>query len=105
MTVSFDATVEESRIVSLIAKRVNKELTGAFPPLSPRTISDIEMSLIVCHCNACPLDLQKLLHADRITLLHDIIGIKVHINTQTGKLEDFFLPVCAMKSPTTPETD
>ena len=40
----------------------------------------------------CPLKLQELLDADDTNFYHDIIGIGQHLNRQTRKLEDCFLP-------------
>ena len=59
---------------------------------------EIEMDVTAVHCNGCPLDLEKLLAFDAFNFAHDINGIRRHLNRQTGKLEDFFLPRCAMRS-------
>lgn len=40
----------------------------------------------------CDLDLQALLDADEANFLHDIGGIRRHLNHQTGELQDCFWP-------------
>lgn len=52
----------------------------------------MEMDLSATHANGCPLKLEELLKADKFNLLHDLMGIRNHINRKTGKLERFFLP-------------
>ena len=39
-----------------------------------------------------PLDWDRLLAADDLNFLHDVGGIRRHVNRQTGKLEDHFTP-------------
>lgn len=53
---------------------------------------DIQMDLEACHCNGCPLRLDDMVQADDFNLMHDISGINVHLNHDTGKLEGWFLP-------------
>jgi len=53
---------------------------------------DIVMDLTVCHCLACPLNLDGLLKANGGDLIHDVSGIVRHLNRDTGKLEDCFVP-------------
>lgn len=50
------------------------------------------MDLLVCHTQACELDLVKLLDADNFNMLHDILGINRHLNRDTGQLLNCFLP-------------
>lgn len=54
----------------------------------------IVMDLKACHCNGRPLDLERLLHADEETFVHDIYGIRKHLDRETGKLNGF-LPKCS----------
>jgi hypothetical protein len=39
-----------------------------------------------------PIDLDALLSADEFNFYHDIIGIQSHINRETLKLDDCFVP-------------
>lgn len=47
-----------------------------------------DMDITACHANGNPLDL----HADDFNFTHDVCGIARHINRDTGKLENFFVP-------------
>jgi hypothetical protein len=60
----------------------------------------ILMDLNACHSNGCPLDFQRLLEASDFDFLHDMIGIQDHINRETGKLENCFVPRLAARAET-----
>lgn len=53
--------------------------------------SDAFMDIMYCH-ESCPLDLDGLATADDSNFIHDVFGINRHLNRNTGKLEDCFLP-------------
>lgn len=84
MDVNFDCSHEECMLLD--------EITD-------RALGDIKlkmgMDIIACHANGCQLDLKKLLTFEDADFFHDINGISEHINRNTGKLENFFLPRCA----------
>ena len=50
------------------------------------------MDIIACHANGCQLKMQELLDADDFTFAHDTFGITRHMDRNTGKLTDCFLP-------------
>jgi len=50
------------------------------------------MDLEACHTHGCPLALQRMEAAQPPDLMHDIYGIQRHIDRETGKLCDCFLP-------------
>jgi hypothetical protein len=50
------------------------------------------MDIDACHSNGCPLKLEELLKADDYNFGHDVFGIRRHMNRETGKLENCFLP-------------
>lgn len=50
------------------------------------------MDLTACHLNGCPLDLEGLLAAKDMDLIHDVWGLFVHIDRTNGKLQDCFVP-------------
>lgn len=50
------------------------------------------MDLTACHVNACELDLEGLLAAEDGDLIHDVIGIIVHLDRRTGQLTNSFVP-------------
>lgn len=51
----------------------------------------LEMDLTCVH-SQMELNLPELLRADSVNFCHDIFGIRQHLNRQTGKLENFFVP-------------
>lgn len=63
------------------------------------------MDLTAFHLNGCPLDLDSLAKAKPCDLIHDVAGIREHINRETGKLEDCFLPRYAKSCPDVPLND
>ncbi len=52
----------------------------------------IARDLLLVHVNGCPLRLSDLLTASEFNLLHDILGIRMHLNSDTGQLEHGFWP-------------
>lgn len=51
----------------------------------------IEMDLSAAHLDH-PLDLARLLAGDKMSFMHDIFGIRTHLNRDTGKLSNTFSP-------------
>lgn len=89
MSLSFDCGKDEKAIIFKIAKRaaaVCKKNNIKFDLLSS------EMDLMACHANGCPLELERMLEADDVNLMHDVLGIRRHISRKTGKLKHCFLP-------------
>lgn len=89
---NFKVTDSERTAILLIVSRAAK-LCG-FRNDTARKLN-LQMDITACHCNGCPLDLDKLLAANDTTFLHDIAGITVAINRSTGQLENCFVPRCA----------
>lgn len=56
----------------------------------------VQMDLEACHTHGCPLDLERLGNADQTNLMHDVAGIRRHLNRETGQLENCFLPRYAL---------
>ena len=52
----------------------------------------IHMDITATHCNGNPLRLADLLAADDFNFQHDVCGINRHLNRDTGKLMDHFIP-------------
>lgn len=50
------------------------------------------MDIVGCHANGCPLFLADLLEAPDSDFVHDVFGIRRHINRKTGALGDGFWP-------------
>jgi hypothetical protein len=78
-------SLEQMQLVVKIARRAIK-LGDVY------TFLDIQMDLTACHLNGNPLDFERLLLSEDIDFNHDICGIHVNINRDTGKLSNCFLP-------------
>ena len=82
-------TKDEVRTITKIAQRAVAIAASAgfdYP------FMDADMDVTACHVNGCPLKLNQLLAADKFNFAHDVFDIRRHINRETGKLEDCFLP-------------
>lgn len=88
----FTATSKERAIISRIAKRAADIMRSHLAPDRHMGVIHIMMYLEACHCNGCPLRLSEMEQADDFNLMHDIFGIRAHLDTRTGKLEGCFLP-------------
>lgn len=87
MAISFKATPEDFRIIEKIAARAAKEIK-----LKGASEMHWMMNVAAAHANGCQIDLEKLLNFDSFNFLHDMLGIERHLNKDTGKLENFFIP-------------
>lgn len=62
-----------------------------------------EMDLSAVHANGNPLNFDRLLAFDDFNLMHDITGIYINLDRETGKLMNFFSPrSTAQTSPSFP---
>lgn len=92
---NFDVSSEEHALINKIALRADKLPGGRDKP----DLMQIMMDITGCHCNACALDLARLLAADDFNFAHDVFGIMAHINRQTGELMNCFMPRFALPLP------
>lgn len=81
----FNTTREDTEIIAQIVRRAMKHLKDRDSSLH------LMMDISSCH-DKCPLNLAELLKADDFNFMHDIYGIRQHLNRDTGKLEDCFCP-------------
>jgi hypothetical protein len=81
---------------ALIRKIADRAMTDH--PSLELTHLGITMDVQACHANGTPLDLTALLGFPAFDFTHDIIGIHWHLNRDTGKLEDFFVPRCTARA-------
>lgn len=88
---NFCASRYESFLIRKIVDRAVKNKAYKRDKLST------EMDLEACHCNGTPLDLTRLLNAPEFDFWHDLSGIRYHLNRDTGKLMDCFLPRMALQ--------
>lgn len=86
----FTATKPQMILITRIVERVFKEF-----PKYPDDRQSLMMDLDAAHSNGCPLNFVKLLEAPPFDFAHDVYGIRRHIDRNTGKLLDCFLPRCA----------
>lgn len=87
--IKFTTTKQEHNLIQLIAERA----TPIYQRLrEDRPLWTLIMDLSACHSNGCPLHLSRLLDANELDFVHDIVGIHRHINRKTGQLEGAFLP-------------
>lgn len=82
--VNFEASRTEYKFANKIARRAAYELGADY--------TQIEMDVVACHMNGCPLDLKRLLAAEDGEFAHDILGIRRHIDRDTGELRNCFVP-------------
>lgn len=87
--VKFTHDPEERGLIRAIAKRACEVQAAAGYPLPQM---EVEMDLAALHASSQPLRLADLLAADDFNLIHDIIGIRLHLNRNTGQLDGHFLP-------------
>ena len=75
--------------ITLRAEAMDKKVNG----VDVTAWSRLTMHMDLDHANASePIDLLALLDAKDGDFAHDVFGIRKHINRETGKLEDCFLP-------------
>lgn len=85
--INWKCSNEDFDLILAVALRVEQEM-----PDYPYKRSTLLMDLQACHGNGCPLHLAQMVHGDLFDLLHDVLGIRRHINRDTGKLEGCFVP-------------
>lgn len=88
----------DARLVDRIMTRARKIQIGKRLWIPSDAAFGYEMSLVACHLNGCPLDLEKLLAFSDADFVHDVGGITANVSRQNGRLENLFLPRCARPS-------
>lgn len=87
MNVSFDVSREDDAKIMKIVDRA-LDIFHAYPV----DRLELTMDLFAVHANGCPLKLDELLEADESDFIHDVGGIRRHLNRKTGGLEHAFMP-------------
>jgi len=59
---------------------------------SQTTKLDIIMDLTAVHTKVVPLDLQRLRDATDFNLIHDVCGIRAHLDRENLAMKDYFEP-------------
>lgn len=88
--VNFDTTEENMDLIYQIVSRGEQMLKEQDMPKRDRV--NMMMDITACHCNGNPLKLEAMLNADDFNFAHDFFGIQSHIDRETGKMTDCFLP-------------
>jgi hypothetical protein len=86
--INFQTTRAETALIEQISKRAMECLAETLPELD-YTRTDCAMDITATHLNGCPLRLDALLVARDFDFLHDILGIRRHLNRETGQLSHF----------------
>ena len=92
--VSFRVRKHEQRIIAEIADRATA-IAGRLGVEYPTT--EAMMDITATHANGCPLKLEDLLQAEQFHFVHDVFGIRRHLNRETGHLEHCFVPRFAVQ--------
>lgn len=89
--INWTTTKEEQQKVKKVCDRANKGPGHDWKP----TRMDLMMDIEATNANGCPLDFDKLLGFSDLDFFHDVYGISEHLDRQTGKLQNCFVPRCA----------
>lgn len=92
MTVKFDATRKEIADVDAIVTRIVPKICAATGANADDLSLSTRMDLLAAHANGCPIDFGRMREADDFNILHDIVGIRNHLNRETGRIVGFFVP-------------
>lgn len=109
MTIKFTATPEEYAHIFTIVNAYKSLCSRRRITLASVELLTLTMDLTATHANGCPLRLADMAEAARaiaagdyppyaLDVLHDIIGIQLHINRTTGVLDGHFLPRFAARA-------
>lgn len=85
--ISFKCTKKEASAIDRIVARAQQLDKGL-------DRKSTVMDLVATNANGCPLDFELLESFDDFNFMHDVFGIKRHIDRITGKMGDCFLPRC-----------
>lgn len=97
MTISFHVSLAEAELIGKIATRFTDIAKRVDPDIRIDRLALI-MDLTACHASGTPLDLQRLLDADDFNVVHDVGGIRSHIDRETSQLGGCFLPRFSTKN-------
>lgn len=96
LNMKMDATKHDQAVIQKIAERAHKMISAMGP--TRRDTLDYNMDITATHLNGCKLRLLDLLTTDDFNFMHDITGIGRHLDRETGKLKDHFLPRFSAKN-------
>lgn len=92
LEVNLIPTCEDRKLITQIVERAEQLFSSLDVPVDRFQLA---MDITATHLNGCPLRLHDLLEADNFNFVHDVGGIRNHIDRTTGKLHHF-LPCFAV---------
>jgi hypothetical protein len=88
--INLNASKEDmDKIVLIVERSIDLVASLNGPKIE---FSDGLLDLVACHLNGSPLRLEDMAIGDDLDLLHDFMGIRRHIDRETGKLIGDFTP-------------
>ena len=87
--VNFGMTKEELLLVKQIAERLIADL-----PDMEYNRQELVMDFDAAYTSSGPFNLTRLLESPDTDFLHDVYGIRRHIDRETGELTGCFMPRC-----------
>jgi len=94
-----EPTPADLRRIARIAERAYQR-TRCFMQPAYR-VPQCTRDLIAVHTHGCPLDFRKLLFATDYDFLHDILGIRYHLDRRTGRIRNNYPIRCSKPTPRT----
>lgn len=99
MILNWNLDLTDQGYMNRVVERAAEVLREAGVTFDQYPTGEMRMDLTACHNHGCRLDLPAMLASPKADLLHDVLGIRKHINRRTGKLDDcgniIFEPRCA----------
>jgi hypothetical protein len=93
MSVRLSASAKDAAVINEIADRAVREFfrieLNRLNRLNPMHVA---MDITAAHLNGCRLDLRALLRGSVDDFVHDVAGIRRHLDRTTGKLQNCFEP-------------
>lgn len=86
---SFSVSKADAELIDRIAARAVRLARESHIDWDYQTAT---MDLTATHANGCRLRLDALLESDNFNFIHDVFGIRAHLDRTTGQLMNCFLP-------------
>lgn len=86
-------TMSDATAIDIMGKMADRAM-GLYATYEVKNVKRryILLDLQACHFHACRLDLDAMIRASNYDFMHDIMGINRHLDRDTLKLKDCFLP-------------
>ena len=90
-----ELTPAQNTLLELITDRYKRLCVTALADAAPD--SELRLAFLICH-KSIPLEFARLQDFDDMNFMHDVLGILRHTNTESGEVEDCFVPRCATRA-------